>query len=32
MDSITKDFDIYKPLPSVIVIKCAENHLYNSGL
>jgi hypothetical protein len=26
------DFDVYKPLPSVIAIKCAENHLYSIGL
>jgi hypothetical protein len=26
------DFDVYKPLPSVIAIKCAENHLYRVGL
>jgi hypothetical protein len=32
MDSIMDDFDVYKPLPSIIVIKCAENHLYRIGL
>jgi hypothetical protein len=32
MDSIKDDFDVYKPLPSVIVIKCAVNHLYSIGL
>ncbi len=26
------EFDVDKPLPSVITIKCAENHLYNIGL
>ena len=26
------DFDVEKPLPSVIAIKCAENHLYSIGL
>ncbi len=26
------DFDVDKPLPSVIAIKCAENHLYRIGL
>ncbi len=30
--SIMNDFDIGKPLPSVIAIKCAENHLYRNGL
>ncbi len=32
MESIMNDFDVDKPLPSVIVIKCAENHIYNVGL
>ncbi len=32
MDSIMINFDVDKPLPSVIVIKCAENHLYRNGL
>jgi hypothetical protein len=32
MDSIMNDFDVDKPLPSVISIKCAENHLYRIGL
>ncbi len=32
MDSIVKDIDLDKALPSVIVIKCAENHLYGIGL
>jgi hypothetical protein len=26
------DFDVDKPLPSVIVINSAENHLYRIGL
>jgi hypothetical protein len=26
------DFDVDKPLPSIIAIKCAENHLYRNGL
>ncbi len=26
------DLDVDKPLPSVIAIKCAENHLYRIGL
>ena len=26
------NFDVDKPLPSVIAIKCAENHLYRIGL
>jgi hypothetical protein len=26
------DFDVEKPLPSVIVVKSAENHLYKNGL
>ncbi len=26
------DFDVNKPLASVIAIKCAENHLYRIGL
>jgi hypothetical protein len=26
------DFDVNKPLPSVIAFKCAENHLYRIGL
>ncbi len=30
MDSEMNDFDIDKPLPSVIAIKCAQNHLYNT--
>jgi hypothetical protein len=29
MDSILIDSDVNKPLPSVIAIKSAENHLYN---
>ncbi len=32
MESIIDDIDVDKPLPSVIVIKCAENHLYRNGL
>ncbi len=32
MDSIIIDFDVDKPLPLVIVIKCAQNHLYSIGL
>jgi hypothetical protein len=32
MESKKKIFDIDKPLPSVIAIKCAENHLYRIGL
>jgi hypothetical protein len=32
MESITNDFDVDKPLPSVIAIKFAENHLYRIGL
>jgi hypothetical protein len=32
MESIINDFDVNKPLPSVIAIKCAENHLYRIGL
>ncbi len=32
MDSIMNDIDVDKPLPSVIVIKYAENHLYRIGL
>ncbi len=26
------DFDVDKPFPSMIVIECAENHLYRIGL
>jgi hypothetical protein len=26
------DFDVEKPLPSIIAIKCAQNHLYRIGL
>ncbi len=32
MESMMNNFDVDKPLPSVIVIKCAENHLYRIGL
>ncbi len=32
MDQIMINLDVDKPLPSVIVIKCAENHLYRIGL
>ncbi len=32
MDSVTDDFYADKSLPSVIAIKCAENHLYRIGL
>ena len=32
MESTVDDIDIDKPLPSVIAIKCAENHLYRIGL
>jgi hypothetical protein len=32
MEFIMKDLDLDKPLPSVIAIKCAENHLYRIGL
>ncbi len=32
MDLIMIDFDVDKPLPSVIVIKCAQNNLYSIGL
>jgi hypothetical protein len=32
MESIINDFDVDKPLSSVIAIKCAENHLYSIGL
>ncbi len=32
MKSILNDFDVNKPLLSVIAIKCAENHLYRIGL
>jgi hypothetical protein len=32
MDSIMDDFDVEKPLPSVIAIKSAGNHLYSIGL
>ena len=32
MDSIMNDFDVNKPLPEVIAIKSAENHLYRIGL
>ncbi len=26
------DFDVDKPLPRIISIKCGENHLYRIGL
>jgi hypothetical protein len=32
MESMVNDFDVDKPLPSGIAIKCAENHLYRTGL
>ncbi len=32
MDLIMNGLDLDKPLPSVIAIKCAENHLYSIGL
>ncbi len=32
MESIMNEFDVDKPLPSVIAIKWAENHLYRIGL
>jgi hypothetical protein len=32
MESIIDDIDIDKPLPSVLAIKCVENHLYRIGL
>jgi hypothetical protein len=32
MESIMNDLDLDKPLPSVIAIKGAENHLYRIGL
>ncbi len=32
MESIMNDLDVDKPLPSVIAIKCAQNHLYSIGL
>jgi hypothetical protein len=32
MKLIMNDFDVEKPLPSIIVIKYAENHLYKNGL
>jgi hypothetical protein len=32
MESIINDFDVDKPLPSIIAIKCVENHLYRIGL
>ncbi len=32
MESMINDFDVNKPLPSSIAIKCAENHLYRIGL
>jgi hypothetical protein len=32
MELIINDLDLDKPLPSVIAIKCAENHLYRIGL
>ncbi len=32
MESIMNDFDANKPLPSVIAIKCAENHLNRIGI
>jgi hypothetical protein len=32
MESMINDFDVNKPLPSVIAIKGAENHFYRIGL
>jgi hypothetical protein len=32
MDLIINGWDLDKPLPSVIAIKSAENHLYRIGL
>ncbi len=32
MKSLMNDFDVDKPLPSVIAIKCAEDYLYSIGL
>jgi hypothetical protein len=32
MKSLIDDFDVDKPLPPVLVIKCAENHLHRIGL
>jgi hypothetical protein len=32
MHSIINDLDVDKPLPSVIAIKSAENHLYSIEL
>jgi hypothetical protein len=32
MDSMMNDLDVDKPLPSVIAVKRAENHLYRDGL
>ncbi len=32
MDSVMNDLKVDKPLPSIIVIKFAENHLYRIGL
>ncbi len=32
MKSIMNKFSVEKSLPSVITIKCAENHLYSIGL
>jgi hypothetical protein len=32
MESLKEDLDVDKPLPSVITIKYAENHLYRIGL
>ncbi len=32
MELIINYLDLDKPLPSVIAIKCAENHLYRIGL
>ncbi len=32
MESMINNFDVNKPLPSVIAIKSAENHLYRIGL
>jgi hypothetical protein len=32
MESMVNDLDVEKPLPSVIAIKSAENHLYRIGL
>jgi hypothetical protein len=32
MESIMNDIDVEKPLPSIIVIECTENHFYRIGL